>query len=57
MGADPNYLTSDDTSAIHLAAGVETRSEEFTRPLLQYGADPNVACVKHYMYGNRLKIV
>jgi len=42
MGADPNFLTTGDVSAIHLAAGVEDCSEHFTRLLLLFGADPNV---------------
>ena len=45
LGANPNELTADEdytTSPIHVAAGVEQHSAQFTRLLLDFGADPNL---------------
>jgi len=47
-GADANFLGAKDVAAIHLAAGVECRSDDYTALLLRYAANPNVAYVYQF---------
>jgi len=40
-GADANLLGTKDAAAIHLAAGAECHSEDYTALLLRHSANPN----------------
>jgi len=42
MGADPNYVFEDDSSAIHVASGGDTDDRTFVALLLQQCANPNL---------------
>lgn len=44
-GADANLLGTRDAAAIHLAAGAECHSDNYTALMLSYSANPNVPYV------------
>jgi len=50
QGADANVLGTRDASAIHLAAGAESHSDDYTALLLSHSANPNVRSVSCSLY-------
>ena len=44
-GADANLLGTRDAAAVHLAAGAERHSDDYTALLLSHSANPNVSYV------------
>jgi len=49
-GADANLLGTRDAAAVHLAAGAECHSDDYTALLLSYSASPNVPYVYYFLY-------
>ena len=57
QGADANLmLLARDAAAIHLAAGVESRSDRYTALLLDYSANPNLPYVYWCFFRIALKL-
>jgi len=56
QGADANLmLLARDAAAIHLAAGVESRSDRYTALLLDYSANPNLPYVYWCFFSHRIE--